>query len=89
MTKQLPDTIRHLLHRSRRIHRQRPSGRAGFRESPTARATAGAREKASLLYKAVRDGIRYNPYVDLRATTPTCWARISPAATRSARRPKA
>ncbi|WP_291850495.1 transglutaminase family protein [Bradyrhizobium sp.] len=28
---------------------------------------AGDREKASLLYRAVRDGIRYNPYVDMRA----------------------
>ena len=28
---------------------------------------ASDREKASLLYKAVRDGIRYNPYVDMRA----------------------
>src|SRR5438128_1230701 len=27
---------------------------------------AGVREKASLLYKAVRDGIRYNPYVNMR-----------------------
>ena len=30
-------------------------------------ADASDREKASLLYKAVRDGIRYNPYVDMRA----------------------
>lgn len=29
-------------------------------------ADASGREKASLLYKAVRDGIRYNPYVDMR-----------------------
>jgi transglutaminase-like putative cysteine protease len=29
-------------------------------------AHAGEREKASLLYKAVRDGIRYSPYVDMR-----------------------
>jgi transglutaminase-like putative cysteine protease len=28
-------------------------------------ATADDRGKASLLYKAVRDGIRYNPYVDM------------------------
>jgi transglutaminase-like putative cysteine protease len=28
---------------------------------------ASDREKASLLYKAVRDGVRYNPYVDMRA----------------------
>jgi transglutaminase-like putative cysteine protease len=28
-------------------------------------AAASDREKASLLYKAVRDGIRYNPYVDM------------------------
>jgi transglutaminase-like putative cysteine protease len=28
---------------------------------------ASAREAASLLYKAVRDGIRYNPYVNMRA----------------------
>lgn len=26
---------------------------------------AGGREKASLLYRAVRDGVRYNPYVDM------------------------
>src|SRR5215475_9443531 len=30
-------------------------------------ANAADREKASLLYKAVRDGIRYNPYVNMRA----------------------
>ncbi len=30
-------------------------------------ASATDREKASLLYAAVRDGIRYNPYVDMRA----------------------
>ena len=29
-------------------------------------AGADDREKASLLYKAVRDGIRYNPYVNMR-----------------------
>ncbi len=29
-------------------------------------ADAGDREKASLLYRAVRDGIRYNPYVNMR-----------------------
>ena len=29
-------------------------------------ADAGTREKASRLYKAVRDGIRYNPYVNMR-----------------------
>ncbi|MFV0281513.1 MAG: transglutaminase-like domain-containing protein [Rhodoblastus sp.] len=29
-------------------------------------AGASAREKASLLYKAVRDAIRYNPYVNMR-----------------------
>jgi transglutaminase-like putative cysteine protease len=33
-----------------------------------ASANAGDREKASLLYKAVRDGIRYNPYVNLRVS---------------------
>lgn len=31
-----------------------------------AAADLGEREKASLLYTAVRDGIRYNPYVDMR-----------------------
>jgi transglutaminase-like putative cysteine protease len=30
-------------------------------------AAAGEREKARLLYSAVRDGIRYNPYVNMRA----------------------
>src|SRR6201995_295236 len=30
------------------------------------RADASPREKASVLYKAVRDGIRYNPYVSMR-----------------------
>ena len=32
-----------------------------------AAADLGDRDKASLLYRAVRDGIRYNPYVNMRA----------------------
>jgi len=64
MTNVLPDTIRRLY---------TDPGEFINCDHPAVRdfASAGVpdasdREKASLLYKAVRDGIRYNPYVNMR-----------------------
>ena len=65
MTEQLPDTIRHLYtDPAEFIDSDHPAVEHFARAA--APANAGAREKASLLYKSVRDGIRYNPYVNLR-----------------------
>ena len=65
MTENLSDTIRRLYtDPGEYIDSDHPSVR-DFAISAVA-ADAGARDKASLLYKAVRDGIRYNPYVNMR-----------------------
>ena len=66
MTNDLPDTIRRLY---------TGPGEYIDCDHPAVRNFAGAavpsdtsdREKASMLYKAVRDGTRYNPYVNMRA----------------------
>jgi transglutaminase-like putative cysteine protease len=66
MTEILPDTLRRLYtDPGEYIDSDHPAVR-DFAGSAVA-ADASDREKASLLYKAVRDGIRYNPYVDMRA----------------------
>ena len=65
MTDILPDTIRRLYtDPGEYIDSDHPAVRQ-FAETAVA-ADASAREKASVLYKAVRDGIRYNPYVSMR-----------------------
>jgi transglutaminase-like putative cysteine protease len=65
MTDILPDTIRRLYtDPGEYIDSDHPAVQQ-FAET-SVRADAGAREKASVLYKAVRDGIRYNPYVSMR-----------------------
>ena len=65
MTDILPDTIRHLYtDPGEYIDSDHPAV-VQFAKSAVP-AGASDREKASLLYKAVRDGIRYNPYVDMR-----------------------
>jgi hypothetical protein len=65
MTEILPDTIRRLYtDPGEYIDSDHPSVR-DFANTAVA-GDAGDREKASLLYQAVRDGIRYNPYVDMR-----------------------
>jgi transglutaminase-like putative cysteine protease len=65
MTEILPDTIRRLYtDPGEYIDSDHPAVQR-FAESGVP-AEASAREKASVLYKAVRDGIRYNPYVSMR-----------------------
>ncbi|XUJ37701.1 hypothetical protein ACQ5SK_17435 [Bradyrhizobium japonicum] len=65
MTAPLPDTIRRLYtDPGEYIDSDHPAVRQ-FAEAAV-HADASAREKASVLYKAVRDGIRYNPYVSMR-----------------------
>ena len=65
MTDLLPDTIRRLYtDPGEYIDSDHPTVQQ-FAET-IVRADASAREKASVLYKAVRDGIRYNPYVSMR-----------------------
>jgi transglutaminase-like putative cysteine protease len=64
MTNVLPDAIRRLYtDPGEYIDSDHPAVR-DFASTAVA-ADAGDREKASLLYKAVRDGIRYNPYVNM------------------------
>ncbi len=64
MTSALPDTIRRLYtDPGEYIDSDHPAVRS-FAEAAVPKGADG-REKASLLYKAVRDGIRYNPYVDM------------------------
>jgi len=66
MSEILPDTIRRLYtNAAEYIDSDHPAVEAFARSAVP--AAAGDREKASLLYKAVRDGIRYNPYVNMRA----------------------
>jgi len=65
MTEIMPDTIRRLYtDPAEYIDSDHPS----VERFAVAAVPAGAsdREKASLLYTAVRDGIRYNPYVNMR-----------------------
>ena len=65
MTDILPDTIRRLYtDPAEYIDSDHPAV-SDFARANVA-ANSGDREKASLLYKAVRDGIRHNPYVDMR-----------------------
>ena len=69
MTAPLPDTIRRLYtDPGEYIDSDHPAVRQ-FAEAAV-HADASAREKASVLYKAVRDGIRYNPYVSMRVADP-------------------
>jgi transglutaminase-like putative cysteine protease len=64
MTNVLPDTIRRLYtDPGEYIDSDHPAVRDFA--STAVPADASDREKASLLYKAVRDGIRYNPYVNM------------------------
>jgi len=66
MTDMLSDSLRRLYTEpGEYIDSDHPAVRDFARDAVA--AAAGEREKASLLYKAVRDGIRYNPYVDMRA----------------------
>lgn len=65
MTSALPDTIRRLYtDPGEYIDSDHPAVDSFARAA--APHGAGDREKAGLLYKAVRDGIRYNPYVNMR-----------------------
>jgi transglutaminase-like putative cysteine protease len=65
MTNVLPDTIRRLYtDPGEYIDCDHPTVRDFA--SAAVPANASDREKSSLLYKAVRDGIRYNPYVNMR-----------------------
>lgn len=65
MTSTLPDAVRRLnTAPAEYIDSDHPAVRE-FAESAVPQR-AGDREKASLLYGAVRDGIRYNPYVNMR-----------------------
>src|SRR6516225_9409705 len=65
MTEPLPDTIHRLYtDPGEYIDSDHPAVRQ-FAETAV-RADASEREKAIVLYKAVRDGIRYNPYVSMR-----------------------
>lgn len=65
MTDILPDTIRRLYtDPGEYIDSDHPAVQKFASEA--VRAEASARAKASVLYKAVRDGIRYNPYVSMR-----------------------
>jgi transglutaminase-like putative cysteine protease len=65
MTEPLPDTIRRLYtDPAEYIDSDHPAVQQ-FAEAAV-RADASVREKASVLYKTVRDGIRYNPYVSMR-----------------------
>ena len=65
MTDILPDTIRRLYtDPGEYIDSDHPAVQQFAQD--TVRADASAREKASVLYKAVRDGIRYNPYANWR-----------------------
>jgi len=67
MTEVLPDPIRRLYTApGEYIDSDHPAVQEFARR--TANADASDRERASVLYKAVRDGIRYNPYV--RMNTP-------------------
>jgi len=66
MTDILPDTLRRLYtDPGEYIDSDDPSV-AAFARSAVA-ADASQRDTASLLYRAVRDGIRYNPYVNMRS----------------------
>ncbi len=66
MTEMLPDPLRRLYSEaSEFIDSDHPAVQAFARSAGP--AGASAREAAILLYKAVRDGIRYNPYVNMRA----------------------
>ena len=65
MTEPLPDTIRRLYtDPAEYIDSDHPAVEQFSRAA--APADASDREKASLLYRAVRDDIRYNPYVNMR-----------------------
>ena len=65
MTNALPDTIRRLYtDPAEYIDSDHPAVQ-DFSRTAVA-SDASEREKAKLLYKAVRDGIRYNPYADWR-----------------------
>jgi transglutaminase-like putative cysteine protease len=64
MTEQLPDTIRHLYTDPAEFIDSDHPAVQDFAKA-AAPANAGEREIASLLYKTVRDGIRYNPYVNM------------------------
>lgn len=66
MTDHLPDTISRLYtDPGDYIDSDHPAVAAFAREAVP--ADAGDRDKARLLYKAVRDGIRYNPYVSMQS----------------------
>ncbi|MDE2375822.1 transglutaminase family protein [Bradyrhizobium sp.] len=66
MTEILPDALRRLYTApGEYIDSDHPAVQDFARAAVPAQATD--REKASLLYKAVRDGVRYNPYVDTSA----------------------
>jgi transglutaminase-like putative cysteine protease len=66
MTQELPDTLRRLYSGpGEYIDSDHPAVRDFAMAA--APAQAGDRDKASLLYKAVRDAIRYNPYVNMGA----------------------
>ena len=66
MTDLLPDTLRRLYtDPGEYIDSDHPAV-SDFARAAVA-ADASDRDKAGLLYKAVRDGIRYNPYVNMRA----------------------
>jgi len=65
MTSALPDTIRRLYtDPGEYIDSDHPAVESFARAAVP--HGVGDREKAGLLYKAVRDGIRYNPYVNMR-----------------------
>lgn len=65
MTSALPDTLRRLYtDPAEYIDSDHPAVES-FASAAVPEDT-GDREKASRLYRAVRDGIRYNPYVDMR-----------------------
>jgi transglutaminase-like putative cysteine protease len=65
MTEILPDPLRRLYSEpAEYIDSDHPAVQAFARRAVP--QGASAREAASLLYKAVRDGIRYNPYVNMR-----------------------
>lgn len=65
MTRILPDTIRRLYTEPGEYIDSDHSAVRDFAKA-TVPADVSDREKVSLLYKAVRDEIRYNPYVDMR-----------------------
>ncbi|MCC8965012.1 transglutaminase domain-containing protein [Bradyrhizobium sp. Pear76] len=66
MTEQLPETISRLYtDPGDYVDSDHPAVEAFARAAVP--AAASARDKASRLYTAVRDGIRYNPYVSMRS----------------------